>query len=107
MLKKILVFSLFVLLSTNGALAYYNPGEPTGYVNDYANILSQDVQQSLEVELDAFEKETSHEISVVTVDSLQDDYIENFAVKLFEDWGIGKDNADNGVLFGHLACSIE
>lgn len=99
MLKKILVTSLLFLLSTGGALAYYSPSKPTGYVNDYASMMSQERRIELENDLDAFEKETAHEIAIVTIESLDGDYIENFAVKLFEEWGIGKAEADNGVLF--------
>ncbi len=29
---------------------------------------------------------------------MEGDYIENFAVKLFEAWGIGKEENDNGIL---------
>jgi len=100
MLKKlsILILMLFAF-AIPVANAYYNPGDPTGYVNDFAQMMSDEGRAQLESELDAFEKETGHEIAVVTIESLQDDYIENFAVELFADWGIGKKGADNGVLF--------
>ncbi len=78
--------------------AYQNPGTPTGFVNDFAGMLTTEQKQSLETELNTFEKNTSNELVVVIVPNLGGDYIENFAVKLFEDWGIGKKNKDNGVL---------
>lgn len=68
-----------------------------GYVNDFANILSNDSQ--LEQQLADFEKQTSNEIAVVTVSSLEGLEIEEYAVRLFEDWQIGKKTNDNGVLF--------
>jgi len=80
------------------ALAYYNPGTPTGFVNDYAGMMGGADKQNLETKLVNFEKETSNEISVVTIKSLDGDTIENFAVKLFEDWKIGKAKNDNGIL---------
>jgi len=43
-------------------------------------------------------KETTNEIAVVTIPSLEGDTVENFAVKLFEDWKIGNTDKDNGVL---------
>ena len=79
--------------------AYSNPGKPMGFVNDYAGLMSAAARQSLETELSNFEKETRHEIVVVTVPNLGGDTIENFAVKLFADWQIGKKGADNGALF--------
>ena len=45
------------------------------------------------------EKETTAEIAVVTTDSLEGKSIEMYAVELFEAWGIGKADKDNGILF--------
>ena len=41
---------------------------------------------------------TNTAIVVVTVDSMGDNYIEDYAVRLFETWGIGKKGEDKGVL---------
>lgn len=95
-MKKIITILLFSFALP--ALAYYNPGRPTGLVNDYTNTLSVEQKQALETKLSQFEKETTSEIAVVMIPNLQDDTIENFAVKLFEDWQIGKKGKDNGVL---------
>jgi len=95
---------LSVALFAPSALAYSSPGSPSGFVNDFASVLSDGAKQSLETELTNFEKSTSNEITVVTVPNMNGDYIENYAVKLFEEWGIGKKNKDNGVL---LLLSIE
>ena len=80
------------------AFAYTSPGSPSGYVNDFAQVLSAGKTQELDARLAAFEQATSNEITVVTVPSMDGDYIENYAAKLFEEWGIGKKNTDNGVL---------
>lgn len=89
---------LVTLVVASSAFAYSSPGQPVGYVNDFANILSASDKAQLESQLVEFEKETSNEIVVVTVNNLDGDYIENYAVKLFEEWGIGKAKNDNGVL---------
>ncbi|MFM2414356.1 MAG: hypothetical protein RI911_49 [Candidatus Parcubacteria bacterium] len=78
--------------------AYVSPGAPTGHVNDFAGVLSSEAKAGLETTLAAHEKETSNQIAVVTVQTLGDDYIEHYAVKLFEEWGIGTKDKDNGVL---------
>lgn len=92
-------FSLFLFFALAfSASAYYNPGNPTGFVNDYAGMLSAEQKQTLENKLSQFEKDSSNEISVVTIQNLQGDTIENFAVELFKQWGIGKKGKDNGVL---------
>jgi uncharacterized protein len=92
------------LLFASPVLAYTSPGNPLGYVNDFAGVLSVDAKQSLETELAQYEKDTSNEVSVAIVPNLGGDYIENYAVKLFEEWGVGKADRDNGVL---LLIAIE
>ncbi|MFH1773323.1 MAG: TPM domain-containing protein [Patescibacteria group bacterium] len=96
-LSKIL-FILFLLLFSSVAQAYYNPGQPTGFVNDHTDTLSIEQKQLLENKLLTFEKETGNEISIVIINNLENDTIENFAEKLFKSWGIGKKGEDNGVL---------
>lgn len=80
------------------AWGYTSPGQPSGYVNDFATLLNVDQRTSLEQQLSDYEKETSNEITVVTIASLDGDTIENYAEKLFQEWGIGKEQNDNGVL---------
>ncbi len=84
--------------------AYESPGTPTGLVNDFAGVLSDEVRTSLESELAAFTASTTSEVAVVTVQNLNGDYIEHFAEQLFQEWGIGQEKEDNGVL---LLLSIE
>lgn len=72
--------------------------QPTGYVNDYAGVLSAETRASLESELAAFNASTTNEVAVVTVPSMNGDYIEHYAVTVFKDWGIGTKKNNNGVL---------
>ncbi len=94
----LLALSVFIF-SAASAAAYTSPGKPQGFVNDYAETISSSVQTELEQRLSAFSKETTIQIAVVTVPSLGDETIEKYAVKLFEEWGIGGEAKDNGVLF--------
>jgi uncharacterized protein len=80
------------------AQAYYSLGKPTGFVNDYTNTLSSIEKSVLEDKLKAFEASTTNEIAVAIIASLEGDSRENFALKLFEEWKIGKDGKDNGIL---------
>ena len=80
-------------------LAYENPGKPTGFVNDFAGLLTAGEKSALEIKIGNFERPAGVELAVVTVPSLGGDTVENFAVKLFADWGIGKAKKDNGILF--------
>lgn len=80
------------------AHAYTSPGKPAGFVNDFAGIISASEKSTLETVLTNFKKETGNEIAVVTVPTLGDETVESYAVKLFEEWGIGEKGKDNGLL---------
>ncbi len=95
-MRRALLLSLFFLPLF--AFGYYNPGTPSGFVNDFARMLSANDRQMIDAKLSEFEKSSSNEITVVTIPSLKDETIEDFAVKLFEEWKIGKAKDDNGIL---------
>lgn len=98
MFKKTALLVLLVCALPSAVFAYSSPGSATGYVNDFANIISDTTESELETLLDTHEKETSSEVTIVTVPTIGDDYIEHYAVKLFEEWGIGTEKNDNGIL---------
>ncbi len=97
-LKKLATAIIVSLTITSFAFAYTSPGKPTGFINDYAKILDTSWIQTQEANLSTFEKQTGAEISIVTIPTLNDEPIENYAVKLFEEWKIGKKGKDNGIL---------
>jgi uncharacterized protein len=67
-------------------------------VNDFAGVLSSEQKSAIENKLALFNASTTNEIVLVTVKSLEGDYIERYAVELFKAWGIGTKKNDNGVL---------
>jgi uncharacterized protein len=44
------------------------------------------------------ERATGAQFAIVTVDSLEDEPVEDVAVRLFKEWGIGKKGTDEGLL---------
>ena len=81
------------------AFAYVSPGRATGLVNDFASVLSVADKTSLEQQLTALQQQTSAEIAVAIVPTVgRDETIETYAVKLFEEWGVGQKGKDNGAL---------
>ncbi len=70
-----------------------------GRINDYAQILSRDVARSLETQLDQFEKQTGHQVALLTVPTLGGEDIEGFSIRVAESWKIGQKGFDNGVIF--------
>lgn len=100
MIKKYILGAFFstALLFSSFAHAQNYP-EPTGYINDFAEIIDTATEERLEKELIAYEQQTTNEIVVATVESLEGVTVEEYAVELFERWGVGKEGQDNGVLF--------
>lgn len=96
-LLKFFVLALFAL--PIGASAFAVPERPTGFVQDYASLLTPEQVTALESKLSAFEQSTTNEIAVVTIPSLDGDTVENVAQEIFTKWGIGKADKNNGVLF--------
>jgi uncharacterized protein len=91
---------VLVLFGVAGNLVFaQNYPRHVGYVNDFADILARDTEISLENRLSALEKDTSAEVAFVSVYTIGDSTIEDYAAGLFQDWGIGKKSQNNGVLF--------
>lgn len=70
----------------------------TTFVTDGANFINPSARARLEAELTQLEKDTTAQAVVVTVPSMNGDTIENYAVELFKENGIGQKGKDNGVL---------
>lgn len=71
---------------------------PINYVSDYAEIIDEDYEAQINTLAREIERNTSVEIAVLTVSNLDGDDIDQFAVKTFHDWGVGKKDIDNGLL---------
>ena len=92
------VLSVFLFVVRTVVAVDYTIPSYEGRVNDLADLYSQEFELKLENELEKLEKETSVEVAVVTIEKLPEVEIEEYAVKVFENWGIGKKDKDNGVL---------
>jgi uncharacterized membrane protein YgcG len=90
--------TIALLLAVMGLIAADYP-HPTGHVNDFAGALPEPDRQILEDKLRAYEQSTSIEVAVAIVPSLQGLSVEDYAREMFQAWGIGKRDKNNGVLF--------
>src|SRR5215469_14630157 len=70
----------------------------TGRVVDDANILSDNTKSQLTQMLAQEEKQTTNQIVVVTLKSLQGYEIADYGYQLGRAWGIGQKKKDNGAL---------
>ncbi len=71
---------------------------PAGRVNDFANVIDASVEADIDRRLDQLERQTSSEVAVATVDTLNGMSVEEYATALFKEWGVGQAKQDNGVL---------
>lgn len=69
-----------------------------GRVNDLAGLLDDAERAALEARLAAFERETTHQVAVLTVPGLDGEPIESFALRVAESWQLGHEGLDNGIL---------
>jgi len=71
---------------------------PPRLVNDFAGLLDEAQRRSLEQKLADFDRETSTQITVVTVDDLDGYAPADYAQRLHDKWGVGRKGKDNGIL---------
>jgi uncharacterized protein len=70
----------------------------TGRVVDNAEILKAETRRRIADELQAHEKKTGNQVAVLTVPTLGGESVEEYAVRVFEQWKLGRKGQDNGVL---------
>lgn len=92
---SLLLFALFTAsLVTNGADVPYL----TGRVNDNARIMSEAACNSLSEILKEHEVRTTNQVVVLTIPSLENESIEDYAYKVFNEWKLGQKDKNNGIL---------
>jgi len=91
------LLALLLLVAVIPAAALEVP-RLTGRVNDYAGMLASSTVSQLEGVLAELERTDSTQIVVLTVPSLQGDSLEDFSLRVVENWKIGQQKVDNGAL---------
>ena len=72
---------------------------PTGYVNDFAGVLSPSTKNNLENLCTQIDRQAHAQIAVVTIKTLDNDQpIDEFATALEEKWKVGKKGTDRRIL---------
>ncbi len=99
MRKVIRLFALLILLAfTSQAVAAPTFPPLSGRVVDNANLLDAATKASLVSMLTQHETDTSNQLVVVTLTTLQGYDIADYGYQLGRHWGIGQKEKDNGVL---------
>ncbi len=96
-MKKILLILIFVFNFLNANIEQYFP-KLEGRVIDEVNLLSPAVKADLNKLLKEHEKQTSNQIVVVILKSLNGYQIEDYSYQLGRFWKIGQKDKNNGIL---------
>ena len=88
----------FLILSVLAAAESVSQLKPTGYVNDFAQVLDPQTKAQIEDLCTQIDQKAHAQISLVTINTLDGSDIESYAVDLFHKWGIGAKGSDRGVL---------
>lgn len=99
-MKKRLLILTFIILCLTKVINVNAIVQPTEnfYINDYANILSEETEKYILTNSVALERETTTQVVVVTVQNLEGKTIEEYAVQIYREYGIGTSEKNNGLL---------
>jgi len=105
MKKLALVISLLFSFCAYAQIENVTPKRPVTprLVNDFANVLTPEQAEALERKLVAYDDSTSNQIAVVLLPTVTDksgvEYpIEDVALKILRDWGVGNQKNNNGIV---------
>ena len=69
-----------------------------GFVNDFVGVLSPGQAQQLNAVLTQYAESSSNEIAIAIMELPEDAILEEFTLSIAEQWGVGGESNDNGVL---------
>jgi uncharacterized protein len=96
-MKRALPVLLACAALTRGAFALDVP-YLSGRVNDEARLFDASAAASLEQTLKAYETRTGRQFVVLTIPSLENEPLEDYAIKVARTWKLGRKGKDDGVL---------
>ena len=78
------------------------PIKALGWINDYEHIFSDDQISELGSIISEFEKETTNEIAIITIESswTTKESFDSLTLAIANNWGVGKKDKNNGILIG-------
>lgn len=106
-MKKLLTIFFLLIVALSNSIAFSHdahakdivePMSPPQLVNDFAGMLNAADKAALEEKLLSYNDSTTTQIYIVTIDSLNDYSIEDYALQVGRSWGIGQKDKNNGIL---------
>ncbi len=114
-IRKLFTIAAFLLVPPLRLNAENFPDLKSYYVNDYAEVINEDIEYKIHEDLKEFREDTGVEFTVVTIASTSSyDFhgdTDEFATALFNNWGVGNSYHNDGVMMlvsiGDRAIRIE
>ena len=99
-MKKIILLVLMFSIVFSNVFAESDLYRPTKefYINDFADIITSNVEKTIYTRAAAIERKTTAQVVVVTIPDLDGEDIGKYAYRLYADWRIGDSKDNNGVL---------
>lgn len=100
-MPRLFLAVLTVLLSSriaSGAVDIDKLPKPTGYVSDLAHVVDPQAKTELEAFCTQVERQLGVQFALVTIDTIGDEPVRDFALELGRKWGVGPRGTNQGVL---------
>jgi uncharacterized protein len=98
-MTRLLTGLLVACLTISAFAAEVLPPVPKGFFNDFAKVVPESVASALNEQLAQFERDSSNQLLVAIYPEMQtDSSIEDYANRLYQSWGIGLKDKDNGAV---------
>ncbi len=99
-IKSTFIITLVLSLLLSFSVFAIDLPEPTSdfFVNDFANVIDEDDEEELMAIGASLYKQTTAQVVIVTVDSLDGYEVGEYALELGREWGVGSEETDNGVV---------
>ena len=96
MIKKLLFF--ISLLSIFNLYAEVEIPQLTSPVVDHADFLSNDQEQALNNKIQSIYQKSKWQPQILTIETLDGESIEQFSIRVADEWKLGSKNKDNGLI---------
>jgi len=93
-----LAFAALLLSSASMTALALDVPNLAGRVNDYADLISPAAETRIEQVLAALEQDEGAQVVVLTIDSLEEEQLEEYSLRIAETWELGREAQDDGAL---------
>ncbi|MDD4493317.1 MAG: TPM domain-containing protein [Eubacteriales bacterium] len=94
----LITFIIAVVFPVTVFAAVYPEPNNNFFVNDFAGVIEDSVENRMLSAAIELQEKTGAQVVAVTVETIGDSTIEQYAYELFKEWGIGQKKENNGVL---------